>query len=290
MANKLLQPLSQIGNIKSSLIDLFINNSKISTLSRNKITDIMNEYYLFTENKKLLQVNKPEFPFSSEQAKIVIEKLENIIRELKQIKGKELLKELNWVSYNKQIADYELTNIEEYKCFFDSDSIEFKQQHKHTLSYNFNMGMFNFDIDNLTYMPIHDHPGMFVFSKCLFGELKVVSFTEKSKNNIFGIDEERLFREGKSKESKDSNDSINSNTAGVDKNLLDVEMTADGLLKEDDWMLTFPNKHNYHLVYANTPSVLLDFFIPHYDLNNEVSYYESEHSLSNKNSLKIRKF
>ena len=109
-------------------------------------------------------------------------------------------------------------------------------------------------------LPLHDHPHMSVFSKVLYGQLQLKSFTSMDDNaNSNDNDKRRLVR----------SDSVN-----------DVKTSHDPA-----WCLT-PSDGNYHEFHALTPCVVFDCLLPPYEEPERCcNYYKCVPAVSDSSSL-----
>jgi len=259
--------MSFIPKIRNSVIKNFTKNKILNNLKREEISFLLEK---IENNKNLLNFfEKFDLNFENEKdvkeipeiKEILLEKSHDNVNEksinefnerfvslyygisstcnlLKNIKGKEILKEINWLNSKNLIS-----TTEEYKFLYDSVEEEAKNQSLKKMKYNVNIKLFYLNMNsNFNFFPVHDHPGMFVFSKCLHGEMKVLSFTKKTNNSN------------------------------------EVELTNEKYIKKEDCCCLFPQKDNFHFIEAQEDSVLLDFFIPHYGENlNDRHYYSTNH-------------
>jgi len=279
-----------LNSLKKQLFNSFLNNNRINKLKRNEITKILNIYEkLHTNsinNKDNYESNcfdTSDFKNMDQDTKYIIEKTEESLTQLKKLSGNDLLQEINWLKKDLD-TNFELTDqtetfvlnpTTEYLNLFNSDSYleEHNKDNNIEISkpdFSINMGLFYIDYNNNNSFPIHDHPGMVVFSKCLYGEIKVLSFTE-----VKNTSKEPNEKNGHGS-SNDKNNKSNKNNNNK-KPKISVQLTEQKTLNKDDWTILYPRKNNFHLIIANEPSVLFDFFLPYYDENNKCNYYNSLH-------------
>lgn len=204
-----------IQNQLKDLLDIFKQSHKAA-----KVQLSLREYITFSFN---------DYFNSCKENNVIHSNINKLIHTVKNTDSSVLLNEMNWNDSNLSSKDYE--------CFYNTND---------ELG---NIGAFYLNNNNYSVLPIHDHKGMFVISKCLKGNLDIYNFNMKSKN-VAVLD-------------------------SIKK------------LETNEISLLYPHKNNIHHVELsdkNKPSVLLDIFIPHYIENvkeYKCNYYLIEENLGN---------
>lgn len=281
-----------LSEIKNSFRNLFLNsNYNLLRKSRYEITELMKNYKIF-KNKKLdefsnifhdsnnsnTNLNISSSNLIHDQNLTVFKNLDNFLNLLKNMNDHKFLNEINWPNINNnELIDY-LEILNEKDLFINNENS--KEVNINECSFTLSLGLFCLNpLDNLVKLDFHDHPGMFVFSKCLMGELNI-SKVDKINNldeKIFdlSIDNTNINNNGK------NNNSIKLNRGQkIPKYSLSYKN-----LKNGEYTELYPDLDNIHSISTSQKSILLDFFIPHYDLLNECSYYEIVNNNNNANII-----
>lgn len=264
---------SIINQLRNSLKNVFSNsNYNLLSYSRQDITNLMKNYRLFKHGKldNLHKINNLDYELknkdillkSNENILKIYKNLDDFIDILKNMNDAHFLNEVNFPNKDttEEIDYLEIFNEKE---LFENSILNLN---KKECSFTISLGLFYLNpIKNTVNLDLHDHPGMYVFSKCLVGELNILNI-----NTIDGLNQEIL---GSNQNNLNSNNNVSLKTNYNFNRHKNKHSLSRNLLKNGEYSELFPDYNNMHNISANEKSILLDFFIPHYDNYNECSYY-----------------
>ena len=143
-----------------------------------------------------------------------------------------------------------LNNFDSIKIINELDEKQLKEKGHIELfnlkNKNFAVNLEVFKLNENSDLGLHDHPNMFVYSKCLDGEISIISFNGTSSK---------------------------------------AEITSRRTLKANESTMLFPSINNFHYIYSKNGGILLDFFLPYYDEINICNFYYIEDLESEKDSV-----
>lgn len=287
------------------VIDTFINNS-YGNLKRDYITTTLNKFFIFNKSKEFNRsyVYDNSFSMFSEDDIKIFNNIQHLINIIKFTDGLSILKEMGWLDKYNTLNK---SNIKEYECLLDGSQIS------NTYKNLINVGVYYLNRNN-SFLPLHDHPGMLVISKCIYGELRATSMSPIKNDSEIDIDsfsyknydyqDKKEQDKSMLKFSKSSSNSIYlSNNKGIEY----AKLEKKSVLKYNNIDVVYPLSCNLHEISLNSinkkhtdknidEAVLFDVFIPHYIPDKEeysINYYTAIDNFKNFNSktnLKLMKF